>query len=340
MSSHLARDVVRDPLVAGDVPFAVLTPDGWSPDETLPLILVLHGANSSSDLLATLQPIVDGMWHDGSLPRSVIASASTPTAGGFYLDHPGASQWESFVCRPFPQLVEKVYHVDPDRISLMGSSMGGYGALKIAFADPARWQAVAAIAPALLPASTPQELRPRNTVGVLGQLGNEMAGDGGDQRQFAANSVLHRVRANADAIRASGLPIFLRCGDRDVFNMHDGTEQLHQTLWDLDIGHEYHLVFAADHIGPEAVAAQRAALSFIGAAQRRQAGADRTDADRELEAAWRDWAAGGRQGPPPALDAFGVTGPTALRVLMEPELTEVVRRDPTAARRYGVIERD
>jgi S-formylglutathione hydrolase len=337
MNSRLTREVVRDPLVAGDVPYAVLTPAGWTPDETLPLIVVLHGANSSRDILATLQPTIDGMWHDGSLPRAVVASATTPTVGGFYIDQADGDRWESLVAGPFPRLLENGYGVDPNRISLMGSSMGGYGALKMAFAEPKRWQAVAAIAPALLPAATPQDLRPRNTLGVLAQLGKEMAGDGTDHRKFAANSVLHRLRTNAEAIRASGLPIFLRCGDRDAFNMHDGTEQLHRALWDLDIGHEYHLVFAADHVGPEAVAAQRAALSFIGAAQRAQAGEDRTPADRELEAAWRDWAAGGRQGTPPALDAFGVTGPTALRVLLEPELTEAARRDPTVSRRYGVI---
>lgn len=292
MTGSLIRDVVQDPLVAGDVPYAVLTPDGWTPDQTLPLIVVLHGANSSSEILATIQPLIDGMWHDVSLPRSVVASASTPTAGGFYIDQPDGSRWESFVATGFPRLVEQRYGTDPGRVSLVGSSMGGYGALKLAFADPARWQAVAAVAPALLPAATPQDLRPRNTLGVLARLGREMAADG----RFAANSVLHRLRANADAVRASGLPILLRCGERDVFNLHDGTEQLHRALWDLDIGHEYHLVFAADHIGPEAMAAQRAALAFVGVAQRRQSGEDRTAADRELEAAWRDWAAGGRQG--------------------------------------------
>jgi S-formylglutathione hydrolase len=175
---------------------------------------------------------------------------------------------------------------------------------------------------------------------VLAQLGKEMAGDGTDDRKYAANNVLHRLHANADAIRASGLPILLRCGDHDVFNLHDGTEQLHRALWDLDIGHEHHLVFGGDHVGPEAVALQRAALAFVGTAQRAQAGEDKTAADRELEAAWRAWAARGRQGTPPALDGFGVTGPTALRILLEPELTQTARRDPTAARRYGIIPVD
>ncbi|MGC9671244.1 alpha/beta hydrolase-fold protein [Planosporangium sp. 12N6] len=337
MDSSLVRDVIRDPLVPDDVAYTVVLPGGWTTDERLPLILLLHGANSSSDLLARLQPVIDGMWRDGSLTRSVVACASTPTVGGFYIDRPEGGSWESLIATAFPRLLEQRYRIDPDRILLMGSSMGGYGALKIVFAEPARWQAVAAIAPALLPADAPQDLRPRNTLSVLAQFGREMAGDGTDPRRFAANSVLHRLRANADAIRASELPIFLRCGDRDMFHLHDGTEQLHRALWDLDIGHEYHLVFGADHLGPEAVAAPRAALAFLGAVQRAQAGEDRTAADRELEAAWLAWAAGGRQGPPPDLDAFGVTGPTAMRVLMEPELTEMVRRDPTAARRYGSV---
>ncbi|MEV8517715.1 alpha/beta hydrolase-fold protein [Dactylosporangium sp. NPDC051484] len=315
------------------MPYTVLTPDGWTSGETLPLILVLHGANSSSDFLATLQPIVDGAWADGSLPRSVIASASTPTIGGFYIDRTG-NGWESLIATSFPRLLEQEYGADPTRVSLMGASMGGYGALKIAFAEPSRWLAVAAVAPALLPALTPEQLRPRNTLDVLARLSSEMADEG---HGFAANSVLHRLRGNADAIRASGLPILLRCGDTDVFAMHDGTEQLHRALWDLDIGHEYHLVHGADHLGPEAVSAQRAALAFIAAAQRRAAGEDRTAADRDLEAAWRDWAAGGRQTAPPKFDAFGASASVALRATLEPELAEAERRDPTTARRYGIL---
>jgi len=335
MSSHLTREVFQDPLVAGDVPYAVLTPAGWTRNESLPLVIVLHGANSSREFLAMLQPIVDGMWDDGSFPRSVIACASTPTAGGFYIDHASGDAWESLVAEAFPRLLAKEYGVDSTRVSLMGSSMGGYGVLKIAFAEPARWQAAAAVAPALLPALRPQDLRARNTIDVLGQLGAEMAA-----HQYAGESVLSRLRSNGDAVRESGLAIFLRCGDRDMFAMHDGTEQLHRALWDLDIGHEYHLVHDADHLGPEAIASQRAALAFIGAAQRRQAGDDRTVADRELETAWREWAAGGRQGSPPAFDAVGVTGPVAMRILLEPQLSEAARRDPTVMRRFGILPTD
>ncbi|BCB77695.1 alpha/beta hydrolase-fold protein [Phytohabitans flavus] len=240
MDSQLTRDVLKDPLVSQEVPYAVLTPPSWSRDERLPLVLLLHGASSSAEVLNVFQPVVERLWIEGALPRSVVASASTPTAGGFYIDHGPGHQWESLVANAFPQLLATSYGVDPERVSLLGASMGGYGALKIAFADPGRWEAVAAVAPALLPA----EPGARNTLGVLGELAAAMAGAPG-------NDALERLRANAEAVRASSLPIFLRCGDRDVFAMHDGTERLHRALWDLDIGHDYHLVYGADHIGPE-----------------------------------------------------------------------------------------
>ncbi|WP_146615862.1 hypothetical protein [Nonomuraea aridisoli] len=99
MNSRLSRDAFRDPLVEDEVPYAVLAPDGHG--EGLPLILVLHGADSSSDFLAMLRPIAEALWDDGTLPPSLLACASTPTAGGFYIDRPG-NAWESLIARRSP----------------------------------------------------------------------------------------------------------------------------------------------------------------------------------------------------------------------------------------------
>jgi S-formylglutathione hydrolase len=281
-----------------DVPYAVLTPADWDRGERLPLIVVLHGANSSRDVLTMLQPIAEGL----DLPRSVLACASTPTVGGFYL-----GRWESVVAVGLVGEVEKRFGIDAGRVSLMGASMGGFGALRIAFADPYRWQAVAATAPALLPGHAPGA---RNTVGVLADLARA-TGEG--------DLVLERLTANAEAVRASKLPIMLRCGDNDMFALQDGTEQLHRALWDLDISHDYHLVRDGDHLGPEALNAQRAALTFIGEVQLPPG----RDADREWEAAWRAWDG---TGTPPEFDAFGVSGPVAARIMYG------IREN---ARRYG-----
>ena len=332
MIDRLARDTTRHDLIAGEVEYATLVPPDHRPDERLPLVLLLHGANSSRESLAALQPRVERMWAAGSLPRVVFGCASTPTAGGFYLDQPGGDAWESFVGAAVPALLEERFGTDPQRRCLMGSSMGGYGALTIAFAAPGRWLAVAALSPALLPALEPGQLRPRNTQGVLGELGRTMEAVG-----FARSSVPHRLLAGADAIRAAAPGILLRCGDRDVFALHDGTEQLHRALWDLDIAHEYHLVLDGDHIGPEAADGQQAALNFLAARLRASTGADRTDADRAVEAAWREWATNGRQGAPPALDPTAPSAPAALREMLAPLLAGAAQADPTTNRRYGVL---
>lgn len=315
MSTNLTRGTLPSEIVGAEVAYTVLTPDGWSADDPLPLILVLHGANSSADVLAMMQPIIDG----ADLPRTLVACVSTPTAGGFYLD-----VWERLVAEEFPAHLTEAFGADPREISLLGSSMGGYGALKIAFTDSARFAAVAAVSPALLPVGA----KARNTLGVLARFAAEMQ---------ATDSVPHRLRANADAVRASGLPILLRCGDFDVFKMHDGTEQLHRELWDLDIAHDYHLVGGADHGGPEATASLRAAFAFVGAAQRTRDGSFPSTADRALETAWLVWGASGRQGDPPKLDFFGPSASTALRLMMAGELAEAERQDQAAARRYGQL---
>jgi S-formylglutathione hydrolase len=66
---------------------------------------------------------------------------------------------------------------------LLGASMGGYGALKMAFAEPERYLAVATMAPAIFPGETLADIDPTNAPGVLGELRDAMA----------ASGYLHRV---------------------------------------------------------------------------------------------------------------------------------------------------
>ncbi|MGH3397281.1 MAG: hypothetical protein ACRDPO_21585, partial [Streptosporangiaceae bacterium] len=66
------------------VQYRVLTPPGWTGGERLPLLLVLHGANSSAATLEAQLPLYEQGWADGTLPPLLAACASTPTAGGFY----------------------------------------------------------------------------------------------------------------------------------------------------------------------------------------------------------------------------------------------------------------
>jgi hypothetical protein len=62
------------------VDYRVITPPGWDGSRSLPLFLVLHGSFSSS---AILDEHVAA--YESAFPDAIVACASTPTQGGFYI---------------------------------------------------------------------------------------------------------------------------------------------------------------------------------------------------------------------------------------------------------------
>jgi S-formylglutathione hydrolase len=157
-----------------------------------------------------------------------------------------------------------------DATALIGASMGGYGALKIAFADPGRYAAVAAISPAVFPGENPEAVPDRNTPSILGDLHEAMFQGTGDPAKYTANSVQGRARANAAEMRSARLPVLIDCGGADEFLLHEGAEALHELLVELRVPHEFRLVPGAGHVGPQAERRTRDAIAFVGHALTRR----------------------------------------------------------------------
>ena len=59
----------------------------------------------------------------------------------------------SYVTKELPALVEREFRISADLRSISGHSMGGHGALTIAFKQPEAWVSVSAFAPICNPAS-------------------------------------------------------------------------------------------------------------------------------------------------------------------------------------------
>ncbi|MFI0895615.1 alpha/beta hydrolase [Streptomyces sp. NPDC020983] len=249
-----------------DVDFRVLVPADRAPGERLPLVLHLHGAMSSADSLERARPLYEEVTARGDLPRALVACVSTPTRGGFYIDGPDGG-WESVVAVDLPaRLADGFGPLGPT--ALFGASMGGYGALKIAFAAPERYAAVAALSPTVFPGETPDGVPERTRPSVLGELHEAMSLGSGDPAVYAANSVHGRARAHAARIRAARLPVLVDCGAADEFRLYEGAEHLHRVLDGLGVEHTYRLVPGAGHIGPDADRRTVEALAFVGRALR------------------------------------------------------------------------
>jgi S-formylglutathione hydrolase len=334
MSSQLERGSFEHESVPGPVEYTVLVPEGQAGEQGLPLLLHLHGGGSSCEVLADRKQLQDQLWDSGVLPPMIVACASTPTVGGYYVDaDDGSGHWETVISRVFRDLIVKQYGVDDSRVALIGISMGGYGALKLALREPHRYVAVAGLAPAVFPGRTSSVLTPRTTFGAeVPRL--RMLGEPPSEEHYRHNHPVSIAERNADNIKTSGLAIYLECGDRDAFNLHDGTEYLHRVLWELDIPHEYRLVLGADHVGPTLGARFTDAHRFIADAVRaRHRPVDDTALGPE-EYAYLEWAAKGFIGTAPTLDPTSARAPTLLRTVFAAGYEAALDADPTTRRRY------
>lgn len=246
--------------VAAEVEYNTLLPVDADPDQPLPLILHLHGAMSSAASLERSRPVYEAAWAAGQLPAALVVTASTPTEGGFYIDYPGGPSWETLVAEELPRHLGERHRL-AQQSAVLGFSMGGYGALKMALRHPRAFQAVAALCPTIFPAESPDELPERNRASVLGKLNEAMRSAG-----YTAASVHGIVRGNAAALRAEGPKIYFECGDADEFNLHDGASYLHRLMLDLSIPHQFRSIAGAGHADQHAAARQADAIRFIGAA--------------------------------------------------------------------------
>jgi S-formylglutathione hydrolase len=305
------------------VPYAVLAPGVEGP---LPLCLLLLGAGGTAESLFDLQPVFDGWWAEGVVPRMIVA---TPSAGlDYYIeDRAGSLQWDSFLVSDFlPQLRSTS---DPSACVVAGISGGGYGALKLAFLYPDVFTAVAAIQPMLEPGLCESDVGARNRLHHTAGGPQQLIGPARDPALWESNNPANRARANAQQIRDSGLAIYLEAPERDFLNGHDGAEFLHRVLWDLDVSHEYHLVRGADHGGPSMRPRLRALFAWFGSLW------NPAQPDTAVEESAKVWLESGMQGKPPA----GATTTNAfidfLRARFEPIRAQAAEIDPTTGRIFG-----
>jgi S-formylglutathione hydrolase len=293
------------------IPYAVLAPEHNGP---LPLCIFLLGAGGSRENLLDLQPVFDGWWNEGLLPPVAIA---VPTPGPDYMT------WDSFLADELIPQVRAEFDAT-EAVVLAGISGGGYGALKLAFAHPEMFAAVAAMQPMLEPGLRQLDVGARN------RLHHAAVAPPG-AAAWEANNPANRARANVQAIRDSGMAIYIDAADLDFLNAHDGAEFLHRTLWDLDLAHEYHLVREADHGGPTMRPRMRAMFAWLAGVLRPPV------LDSTVEEAAAAWLGSPMQGKPPAGATTSEAFIKFMRARFEPLRKKASESDPSTLRRYGKL---
>lgn len=265
MTSKAIDASLESDLIPQPVEYTVIVPDGIDPEEKLPLVLNLHGGGGSREHLKQQKALWDRMWSGKEIPPMVVAMPSVRPRC-LYMDFKdGTERWETFVVEPFLQHLRETYPAasDPKQTFLTGASMGGMGSLRMAFRYPDRFGAVAALEPGIEPILSWEEMRPKHRFWRDNGLFESAYGKPVDGAYWAKNNPATMVTRKADEIRESGLLIYIEAGDEDLFWLYEGTEFLHQILWENKIKHEYHLVRGADHIGPSMGQRMSEAMSFL-----------------------------------------------------------------------------
>jgi predicted peptidase len=132
------------------VGYTIAYPPTHRPGDALPLIVMLHGyGNDHANALVGMSPAKALALRFGGAPLAPMALVTVDGGNGYWNPHPGDDPMSMVVDELIPFCQRKGLGVAPNKIGLMGISMGGYGALAIAERYPGLVSAVAAISPAI-----------------------------------------------------------------------------------------------------------------------------------------------------------------------------------------------
>jgi S-formylglutathione hydrolase FrmB len=230
---------VPSKILGRSVPYCIVLPPSFDTDKSkqFPILYFLHGLgdNEQTFIHTGAWNLVEDLRERGEIREFLIATPEGDAS--FYINsRDGKVRYEDFLLQEFFPFVERRYRVAGDRghRAIAGISMGGYGALHLAFRHPQLFSSVGAHSAALiekLPAflgPTPKSARSR----VLG----EVFGVPPDPAFWDRNSPL----ALAKTADLHGLHIYFDCGDQDDYGFDAGAAALDKILTSRHIAHEYH----------------------------------------------------------------------------------------------------
>jgi S-formylglutathione hydrolase FrmB len=231
------------------VRYCVLLPPGYDsrPGRRYPVLYFLHGLGENERALLESGGwnLVEDLRQAGKIGDFLIV---TPEGwDSFYINSAhGQLRYGDFFRQEFMPSIESRYRIRRERRSraITGISMGGYGALRFAFAYPETFSAVSAQSAALMMAS-PDELNSTIRSGTpLGRLLGAVFGNPIDVAHWRDNDPLVLAQRNQAALHR--LAIYFNCGREDQYEFASGAEALDRELDAAAIKHEYHL-YPGDH---------------------------------------------------------------------------------------------
>lgn len=160
-----------------EMEYGLFVPSGYDKAKKTPLVVALHGLGSNPQQILRYRGLTDLAEKYGY----IVVAPMGYSSGGWYgaripfgKSNPDnlAELSEKDVMNVL-DIVRKEYTIDPDRIFLMGHSMGGGGTWHLGIKYPDLWAALAPIAPAVFrPATDVEKARHIAVILVQGDADN------------------------------------------------------------------------------------------------------------------------------------------------------------------------
>ncbi|HKF51587.1 MAG TPA: alpha/beta hydrolase family protein [Candidatus Acidoferrales bacterium] len=227
-------------ILGHDVRYCAILPPSYdaSKSRRYPVLYFLHGLGGNEQFLIDSGGwnLIEDLWQQHKIGEFLIV---TPDAGAsFYINsRDGRVRYEDFFIREFIPFIDHSYRTSALRHSrgIAGVSMGGYGALHIAFRHPELFASVSANSAALLDklpdvrVANPQQ---SPLLRVLSAFGTPP-----DPAFWRRNDPLALTRT----ANLAGFKIYFDCGTEDNFGFYRGASALDKILSARKIPHEFHL---------------------------------------------------------------------------------------------------
>lgn len=247
LNSHILRQVIH---------YCVYLPADYDsstakhPPKRYAVLYFLHGLGDNEQTLFNSGgwTLLEDLRNQGKMGDFLIVAPEGRRS--FYINSAdGSVRYNDFFLQEFLPHIESKYRIRPDRAgrAVSGISMGGYGALRFAFAHPELFLAVSAQSAALITES-PQTLDSASQAGApLAGVLAAVFGKPINVSHWNDNSPFVLAKRNAAALRR--LTIYFNCGQDDNYGFEKGAAALHNELQKEGVKHEYH-PYPGDHSLP------------------------------------------------------------------------------------------
>jgi S-formylglutathione hydrolase FrmB len=233
-------------------PFSVFLPPSFSrePSRTYPVIYFLHGLNNDQtswtvSRYGSLQNKIEEMMTEHKIPELIMIHPRGDNS--FYCNYAdGSRRYEDLIVQEMIAFAETHYRARKGREfrAIAGTSMGGYGALKIAMKYPDRYAAVAGHSPIIFlgrnPLDVPEEMKSSRYYQFFVGILNPIVGDPIRQELWDANNPL--LLAKSGKLKNMGIYFDYGTEDRYIPTIHldQGVMALDRALTQSEVPHEYH----------------------------------------------------------------------------------------------------